>query len=525
MRVTLRPARKSRNLRYLDVGVPMRYSLFLGRAAMLGAIMSPVAAAAADTAPSHDRQAIAAAGQALDARDCVKVAAILAPLLAAPPAAEGRDVADAFDISIRCALGASDLAKATDFAGRAIAVPAASDYAWHMAIGLNFNAGKFGAGIDAIERMRAEGRGAAFNSIDVKWLMQALFALQKSGDDANETRLLRVMADPAYNPDDVQAHIEGVGDYARTLYARKLLAAGKRDEARAIVSDIQGYDSMAQVAFDPALRALLGHPVDLRAVAEADLVRHRALLDRYPQALSAIVVVSFDLRRLGRYDEDIAFLTAAIPAVAKPSDFDDADEMVPWFWNALGYGYYMTGKYDAMVAAFARGNWPNKAGLPNVELSLNLAEYQVDFNRPKDALATLAPFNGGIGMTPPGLMRFHLLHGCAQAELGDLAAARADLAYAQAHEKDNARRLAELELCVGEEDAAAASYIRQLQDTNRLTRQSAIIALADYDPPDPRAPKSPFADREERVRKRADVDAALRAAVGGPVRVRLQVEP
>lgn len=44
-----------------------------------------------------------------------------------------------------------------------------------------------------------------------------------------------------------------------------------------------------------------------------------------------------------------------------------------------------------------------------------------------------------------------------------MAAARADLAYAQAHEKDNVLRLAELELCVGDEDAAAASNIRRLQ--------------------------------------------------------------
>ena len=502
----------------------MRSSLFLGAAAMIGALASPLAAAAADV-PSPSRQAVSAASDAFDANDCGKVASLLAPVLVAPQAAAAKDVADAYELSVRCALRSKDLPKAAEFAHRAIALPEASDYVWHMAVGLSFNAGNFGAGLDTIDRMRADGRGAALNSMDVKWLMQALFALQKSGDDANETRLLRVMADPAYDPDDVQAHIEALGDYARTLYARKLLAAGKRNEARAIVSDIHGYDSMAQVAFDPALRALLAHPVDLRAVAEADLVRHRALLDRYPRSLSATVIASFDLRRLGRYDEYIAFLTAAIPAVEKPRDFDDADEMVPWFWNALGYGYYMTGKYDAMVAAFAKGNWPDKAGLPNAELSVNLAEAQVDFNRPKDALATLAPFAAGKGLTPQGQMRFHLLHGCAQVELGDMAAARADLAYAQAHETDNALRLAELELCLGDEDAAAASYVRQLQDKNRLTRQSAIIALADYDPPDPRAPKSPFADRDARVRKRADVAAALQAAIGGPARVHLQVEP
>ena len=107
----------------------------------------------------------------------------------------------------------------------------------------------------------------------------------------------------------------------------------------------------------------------------------------------------------------------------------------------------------------------------------------------------------------------------------DLAAARADLAYALAHEKDNALLVAGLELCGGDEDAAAASYIGQLQGTNRETRQRAIIALAEHDPPDPRAPKSPLAEREERVSKRADDAAAMSAATGGPVRIHLLVEP
>jgi len=38
-------------------------------------------------------------------------------------------------------------------------------------------------------------------------------------------------------------------------------------------------------------------------------------------------------------------------------------------------------------------------------------------------------------------------------------------------------------------------------------------------------PKSPFADREARVRERPDVAAALTAAIGDPARVHLQVEP
>jgi hypothetical protein len=51
-----------------------------------------------------------------------------------------------------------------------------------------------------------------------------------------------------------------------------------------------------------------------------------------------------------------------------------------------------------------------------------------------------------------------------------------------------------------------------------------MLDLADYDAPNPRAPKSIVAPRLDRVRKRADVVAAIRAA-GGPVRIHLQTDP
>jgi len=185
----------------------------------------------------------------------------------------------------------------------------------------------------------------------------------------------------------------------------------------------------------------------------------------------------------------------------------------------------MTGKYDAMVAALTKGIQPNRDGWPNVDVVMNFAGYQIDFNRPKDALATLSPLSSGSGLSSSGLMQFHRVHGCAEAELGHLDATRADLAYALAHEKDDPSAVTILALCVGDEDAAAASFIRRLNDQNPSTRQEAIFAVADFDAADPRAPRSPFADRTDRVRKRPDVVAALRDTVGSVPRVHVQFEP
>src|SRR4051812_812851 len=119
---------RSRNLRYLNAGPAMRSSLFLGTAAMIGVLASPLAATAAD-APLRSRQAVSAASDAYDAHDCGKVATILAPVLAAPQTAGAKDVADAYDLLVRCALNAEDLPRAADLAHRAIALPEASDYA------------------------------------------------------------------------------------------------------------------------------------------------------------------------------------------------------------------------------------------------------------------------------------------------------------------------------------------------------------------------------------------------------------
>ena len=63
--------------------------------------------------------------------------------------------------------------------------------------------------------------------------------------------------------------------------------------------------------------------------------------------------------------------------------------------------------------------------------------------------------------SPYGLMQIRSIRGCAYAALGELDKARADLAYAIAHEKDDPATVTALDLCVGDEEGAAASYINQ----------------------------------------------------------------
>jgi len=124
--------------------------------------------------------------------------------------------------------------------------------------------------------------------------------------------------------------------------------------------------------------------------------------------------------------------------------------------------------------------------------------------------------------SPYGLMQIRIVRGCAQAALGQFEKARVDLDFAVAHPLDDPAAIAALKLCIGDENGAAASYVVRLGNPD--TRRIAILELAEYDARDRRAPVGPFDPALDRLRKRPDVIAAMRAA-GGPVRIHLRRDP
>jgi tetratricopeptide (TPR) repeat protein len=498
----------------------MRRLFLLTAVALIGAVTSDPAIAG--NAVSDAGAVLSQALQAYRSGDCAKTTSLVAPVIARPQSATGKQLSLAYDLAIECARQAKDLAKAGDYAKRAIALDDGSDFAWTMAVAADFEARHYAAGLDTIDRMLANGRGGALDSISPFYLLQVRAQLGRAGDDADETRLLAILSNPAYDPNDAAVKIDSTRDRMRALYARKLLAAGKEEDARGQIADLVGYSAMTEIAFDSRLRALYGKPVDFREVVEADLARHRAMLDRYPHALAVTNAIALDLHRLGRDDEEIVLLKATLARLTASGEFDDLEDHLPWFWNAFAYAYVATGKYDEMVDAFTKGSELKEGGAANVSQVINLASQQVVFGRPKDALLTLGRMGESPAASPYGLMQIRFVRGCAYAALGELDKARTDLAYAIAHEKDDPATVTALDICVGDEEGAAASYIRRLAAVD--DRRTAMLDLADYDAPDPRAPKSIFAPHFDRVRKRADVVAAIRAA-GGPVRIHLQTEP
>jgi tetratricopeptide (TPR) repeat protein len=513
--LNLRSLTKSNNIVRMAEGQSMLSAIVKGVVfvGVFGISSMPAEGASPDTAKT-----LADASEAFANGDCAKVTSLASTIFDSPTPAKADDVSQAYDLAIQCAWGNKDFAKAVEYANRAIARRVDSNLDWRVLLVADFNAGRFVSAVDTIERMLAAGRGGALNSVDPSLLFQLHIRLERGGDAANDTRLLAILANPVFDPDDITGKISGIGDYLRALYARKLAAAGKLTEARTLIADLEGYNAMIEIAFDPELLKLRGKPVDFRAVVEADLARHRAMVERFPKSLAAINAVAGDLNTLGRSDEAIVLLKETLPRTAVPGTFDDDQAKLRWTWDALANAYTVTGNYDAMINAYNQGVKADGSKSPNVDQTINLAGRQYGFGRAADALATLERLGAKPDLSPYGAMQVFKIRGCANAVLGRLNEARAQLALAIAHERDAPPIVTTLNICVGDEAAAAASLVKRL--TEPETRREAMLAVADYDDSAPRSPKAPFAAAYDRILKRPEVVRAIRAA-GGRVRIHL----
>ena len=193
--------------------------------------------------------------------------------------------------------------------------------------------------------------------------------------------------------------------------------------------------------------------------------------------------------------------------------------MINWYWDALGRSWHMLGRYDEMVEAFRKGAAAGEDGTPNVSQVINLAQAQNAFGRGDEALRTLAAFADGRKSSPYGEMEMRFARGCAQAVAGRPAEAVADVAFAKAHDKDHGEALADLLLCLGDMDGAAAAFIARLDDPDR--RADALEQLSDYDDPPVALPPDPINSRLDALKARPDVKAAI-ARAGGTRRFHVQ---
>jgi tetratricopeptide (TPR) repeat protein len=517
-----------------------RISIF---AAVLAAAALPAAVPAAPRAESPERQAerVLEIREAYERKDCDSVLRLAPPIVDRTPSGLPEEMEMAVhETVILCKVDKDSKADAYAHALRVTGLEYSSDWLWRFRLALEMDQGKWDSAVATVAAM-SQGRGAALNAIPTDFMFRLEDGVADTGRRDLRKRLLALLASDSYDPDDLTLPSDGF----RLIYARMLAADGDSEGARRIVTGLRDPSQIAAASLDPALRHFLPAEVDIRGAAESALAAHREAMARQPDMLAPMLDAVMNLRQLGRAEEALGLLQAAgkkldeaaarraraesaggnaAEALEDPlmqdEAFADEFERLPWFWDAYAKTYEMLGRYDDAVRAYGRGGEAEESGALNVSQLLNLADMQVRFNRPEDALRTLAVFDDPKReRSPYGEMVLRYVRGCAHAFAGRPAEAAADLAFAKAHVEDHPGAHSHLLLCTGDMDGAAAAVIKRLDDPDG--RAAMLLKLSDYDDPPANVPPDPMTPRYKALKARPDVKAAILRA-GGIRRFRVQ---
>ncbi|NEX94047.1 hypothetical protein [Caulobacter sp. 17J65-9] len=370
--------------------------------------------------------------------------------------------------------------------------------------------GLYGGHVDqavaALERLQAPDALKAFKLELFQDLKQTLAAREKA--DLRQ-RMLAALDRLDFAPDEPFETF----DAAWAEYARMIVDQNPAGAARA-AARISDPGPLLELRLDKRFAALVdAEPArfDLRAAAERKLAADRAAMAANPKLLAGPHTVASDLRVLGRADEALAVLDAAL-ARTEPNAWTDAGDQLRWARNERAYALLALGRFDEAVAALRQGADLDEHGTLNVSQVINLAEVQLQVGRPEAALETLAVFEAPERRASAyGVMWVKSGQACAYAALGRKAELRMTLTWLAAHADDNPAAHTRALLCAGDVDGAAASYKRRLADPEQ--RADALAALSQFDPPPVTAPGvKAAAERLAQVRARPDVQAAIAKA-------------
>jgi tetratricopeptide (TPR) repeat protein len=362
------------------------------------------------------------------------------------------------------------------------------------------------AAVALVERQaRTGGEVGAFDHQQVHDLWQAL-----AENDALRLRLLNALASLGFAPDDpLDDEDQFWEDQARLLAQTgappaSVLAALKR---------LVGVDELLGASLSPrfaAARRLDEAWFEPRAIVMRALERADRLAVKQTYRL-ALVIRRADLyERLGRPADALALIDAAlVRAQASPQTFTDLDDSLASLRAERSYVLWQLGRFDEALAEdrglvkAVRDDDGYKGWADNLLLGHLTAA-----GRAQEALKVLDYFvyasNGDLGDWVAARSV------CVNVQLGKRIAARRDLKELK---DDTAPARTYALLCLGDLDAAAASYRARLADPD--TAPWAIQSLsARVRPKALGAWDAVIVDRQAEVAARSDVQAALVAAGG-----------
>lgn len=497
----------------------MRSQLFV---ALLFAFQFPGAAHAAppaegDAGNSNAASNLLAAAAAAKEGDCERTVGFAVKVVDSENAAslpeEAR--AAALELAATCEAQLGRSADAYRHAVAATKLAASDESAWELRLVLELREQRSAAAIATIEAMAKE-RSAALNAIPIRWFYQFDMQLKNAGATGLRRRLLAILADGGYVPDEPGVTVDGF----RQRYAEILYDSGERGTATELIRRIEHPSTLLEISLDQRFRTLLPTNFDLRQSVEQALQRAREVAELNPDRIAPVNDVALYLRVLGKPRESLAALESLRTRIGDDAAFEDADEYIVWWWDSISRGHQMLGEYAPAVDALRKGGALAEDGGLNVSQIINLSQVQLAFGHPEEALATLRMFDeSNRGVSPYGTMQIVVTRGCAKAQLGKPSEAGAEATFARAHQKDAPKALTSLLLCIGDVGGAAESLIERLGNPDQ--RVAALRELSDYDEPPAPLPPDPFQAHLEAVKARADVQSAIQRA-GGTRRFHVQ---
>lgn len=485
---------------------------------MNGASGSAATVDKAQLRAAADRETFQKASAAARLDDCVTVMKLLKPRLGKKPAIEPEQLeAYAFELAALCAARQQDPKTARALALAGTALPAATDRLWLMRLRLELVDQDFRAAVVTAEAM-SNGRGKALNAVPIEWFGSLQQVLRDRKLPKERQRLLAVLANPAYVPDEIGRSTDGF----RSEYAKLLMAAGDPKKAAEVVGTMESSALILQLSLDSRFKAMIPADFDERQRAEAELAKALAERRSHGDLLVLVLNASSSLRALGRPEEAVKLLLSAKEQPGGLEAFKDVERFRNWWWDSLARSYSLLGDYEHMAEAYHQGALLKEFGGANVSQVINLAAAQVDYGKPREALATIAEFKLAERSTSSyGAMQMRFARGCASALAGDMGQARDDLGYIRSHEKDDPVTTGAMMLCMDDMDGAATLFVRLLGEPDR--RAAILLQLSDFDPPTHNVPESLLNKRFKILSARPDMKAAV-ARAGGTRRIHLQVQ-
>ncbi len=323
-------------------------------------------------------------------------------------------------------------------------------------------------GVASLERI-AETAPEDVSNIELEQLLNMFRRLKEHGDPDLRFRFYKAVFSSDYAPPNAVDTADGL----RIGYIRDLLEKRSKSYAVEQIRKIADPLIVAEFLFDKRYDDLARFPAmpkssDLARLVEDEITLSKRLLAEHPDEMKAHIRYAQALRTNGRFDDALMQTTktvALLYADDAEERFSDYGDQARWVYNEHAYALYDVGRNAEAREALEAGARLNEFGGANASQTINLATMLFREGLFAEAEKTI----GGLerkDASPFGWMWAAAVKICVRS-LNGAKPHPVDLEFARANQAENDSAYAEILLCLGDEDAAAAHFIARLGDPER----------------------------------------------------------